>query len=124
MEPGESLEDAVRREAREETDVRVGRCRYVASQPWPFPASLMIGFHGEAESGDIRCNDGELAEAGWFSRADIAEGVVRLPPRESVAWHLVAAWFDAGWPVPLQELPEVGSFVPPPMKARTGRDGR
>lgn len=113
VEPGENLEDAVRREVREETDVRVGALTYVASQPWPFPASLMIGFHGEARSDSIRLNDGELVEARWVRREQIAGGEVRLPPRQSVAFHLVARWFDAGWPVPLAAIPEVGIFQPP-----------
>lgn len=121
VEPGESLEDAVRREVREETDVRVGSLTYVASQPWPFPASLMIGFHGEAQSESIRLNDGELVEACWIRRSQIAAGEVRLPPRQSVAFHLVAQWFDAGWPVPLARLPEVGIFEPPAATRSLGR---
>jgi NAD+ diphosphatase len=96
VEPGESLESAVRREVVEETDIRVGACRYFASQPWPFPAALMIGFHAEAESRAIRLNDGELAAARWVTRAQIAAREVTLPPRTSVAFRLIEAWFDAG----------------------------
>jgi NAD+ diphosphatase len=95
VEPGESLEDAVRREVAEETDIRVGHCLYIASQPWPFPASLMIGFHAEPASETIRLNDGELAEARWVSRAAIAAGAVILPPQASVAYRLIEEWFDS-----------------------------
>lgn len=95
VEPGESLEDAVRREVTEETDIRVGSCHYIASQPWPFPASLMIGFHAQPVTETIRLNDGELAEARWVSRAAIAAGTVILPPHASVAYRLIEAWFDA-----------------------------
>jgi len=94
VEPGESLEDALRREVREETNIEVGRCTYLASQPWPFPAALIIGFHAEALTDDIRPNDGELAEARWLSRDEIIAGAVVLPPRVSVAYRLIQAWFD------------------------------
>jgi len=94
VEPGESLEDAVRREVREETNIRVRDCRYLASQPWPFPAALMIGFHARAEPGQIRLNDGELAEARWLTREQIAAREVILPPDTSVAFRLIEAWFD------------------------------
>jgi NAD+ diphosphatase len=96
VEPGESLEDALRREVREETNIVVGRCTYLASQPWPFPAALMIGFHADALTEDIRLNDGELAEARWLSREEIIAGTVVLPPRVSVAYRLIQAWFDQG----------------------------
>jgi NAD+ diphosphatase len=95
VEPGESLEDAIRREVREETDVRVGRCTYQASQPWPFPSSLMIGYHAEALSDGIVLNDGELAEAKWLTREDIAAGAVALPPDFSVARRLIQSWIDS-----------------------------
>lgn len=108
VEPGESLEDAVRREVHEETNIEVGRCNYLASQPWPFPASLMIGFHAEAASESIRFNDGELAEARWFERAELAGGGVVLPPRASIAWQLIEAWHDQ---------------VPGPRLASVHRDG-
>lgn len=99
VEPGESLEDAVRREVLEETNIRIAGVCYLASQPWPFPAALMIGFHATADSEEIRLNDSELAEARWLTRAAIAGGAVILPPRASLAWKLIEAWFDAdpGW---------------------------
>ena len=96
VEPGESLEDALRREVNEETNIKVGQCTYRASQPWPFPAALMIGYHAEGLSDDIRLNDAELVEARWLSREDIANGAVILPPRISVAYRLIEAWFDLG----------------------------
>ena len=103
VEPGEGLEDAVRREVHEETNIRVGRCRYFASQPWPFPSALMIGFHAEATTEAIRLNDGELADARWCTREQIAAREVTLPPRTSVAFRLIETWFDQG-EVTLREL--------------------
>ena len=94
VEPGEALEDAVSREIFEETSVRIESCEYLGSQPWPFPSSLMIGFHAFALSEEIRLIDGELAEARWFSRNDIAAGCVKLPPPTSIAYRLIEAWFD------------------------------
>ena len=98
VEPGENLEAALRREIQEETNIRVGRVRYLRSQPWPYPASLMLGFRAVAESTEIRCNDGELAEARWFSREDLAAGLragslsLSLPGSSSHA--LVREWFE------------------------------
>lgn len=66
VEAGETLEEAVHREAYEEVGIRVKNIQYYGSQPWPFPDSLMIGFTAEYESGEIACLDGELEEAGWF----------------------------------------------------------
>ncbi|MDH5275323.1 MAG: NAD(+) diphosphatase [Gammaproteobacteria bacterium] len=94
VEPGESLEDAVVREVHEETNVRVGECAYVASQPWPFPAAMMLGFHAAGLTDDIRFNDGELVEARWFHRDDLRAGAIALPPRESIACRLIEAWLD------------------------------
>lgn len=94
VEPGETLEDAVHREVAEETNIRIGECRYMASQPWPFPSSLMIGFHARASSSGIRLNDGELAEARWFNRSQLQDGRVLLPPSTSIAWQLIRSWFD------------------------------
>jgi NAD+ diphosphatase len=104
VEPGESLEDSVRREVHEETNIRIGRCRYMASQPWPFPAALMIGFLAEGISNEIRLNDGELAEARWLTRDDIAGGKVVLPPRVSIAYRLLETWFDEGSGANLESL--------------------
>ena len=94
-EPGESLEDAVRREVYEETNVHVGRVTYHSSQPWPFPSSLMLGFHAEATSSEIRLNDAELEDARWFTREDLRSGFPLLPFRISIARRLVDAWLDA-----------------------------
>jgi NAD+ diphosphatase len=77
MEPGETLEDAVRREVREESGIRCGRVRYLASQPWPFPSTLMMGFLAEALSEEITVDPEELVEARWFERDEIREMVAR-----------------------------------------------
>ena len=104
VEPGESLEDSVRREVHEETNIRVGRCQYLASQPWPFPAAIMIGFLAEGLSNEIQLNDGELAEARWLTRNDIANGIVILPPRVSIAYRLLETWYDEGSGANLESL--------------------
>ena len=91
-EPGESLEDAVRREVYEETNVHVGEVRYHSSQPWPFPSSLMIGFLAQAISCEIRLNDAELEDARWFTRKDLCSGFPKLPFRISIARRLVDHW--------------------------------
>jgi len=95
-EPGESLEDAVRREVYEETNVHVGEVRYHSSQPWPFPSSLMVGFLARAISTDIRLNDAELEDAQWFTRKDLRSGFPKLPFRISIARRLVDHWIEFG----------------------------
>jgi NAD+ diphosphatase len=96
VEPGETLEHAVQREVAEETGVHVGACRYRASQPWPFPASLMLGFEAEAQSDRIAVG-AELAEARWFEAARmpelIARGELALSPAISIAFHLINGWY-------------------------------
>lgn len=94
VEPGETLEEAVVREVREETNIEVAQATYIASQPWPFPSALMLGFHAAARSTDIRLNDGELIEARWLSRADIIARRVLLPPPISIAFRLIERWFN------------------------------
>jgi NAD+ diphosphatase len=93
VEPGECLEDAVIREVEEETGVLVGDVRYVASQPWPFPSSLMLGFTAVARTDEISLRDGELEDARWFTRADIAAGHPALPPPGSISARLIDGWF-------------------------------
>ncbi|NOR37448.1 MAG: NAD(+) diphosphatase [Woeseiaceae bacterium] len=92
VEPGESLEDAVRREVYEETNVRVGKVTYQSSQPWPFPSALMLGFTAEATTTDIELNDGELDDARWFTREDLRSDFPKLPFRISIARRLVDGW--------------------------------
>lgn len=95
-EPGESLEDAVRREVYEETNVHVSEVRYHSSQPWPFPSSLMIGFLAQATSSEIRLNDAELEDAQWFTREDLRSDFPKLPSSVSIARRLVDHWDDLG----------------------------
>ncbi len=120
VEPGESLEDAVRREVHEETNIRVGQCHYLASQPWPFPSALMIGFRATGESAELRCNDAELAEARWVGRDEIAAREVILPPPTSVAYKLIETWFDQYQGPGLTELGLAG----PPLRVRRPMEQR
>lgn len=98
MEPGETLEAAVRREVWEETGVRVGAVDYLASQPWPFPGSLMLGAHGQAMSEEIEIDPEEIAEALWLSREELAEVFAGdharlLPARDgAIAHFLLRNW--------------------------------
>lgn len=94
VEPGESVEDSVRREVYEETNIRVGSVVYHSSQPWPFPSSLMLGFMAEATSSDIVLNDSELEDARWFTRKELRSGFPKLPFRISIARRLVDHWID------------------------------
>lgn len=107
VEPGESLEDAVAREVREETGVQVAAVEYHSSQPWPFPSSLMLGFTALARSTDIRLEDDELEDAAWFTRAQIAAGAIALPTTHSISFRLIEDWYDAGADVTLREEPNV-----------------
>jgi len=98
VEPGETLEDAVRREVFEESGARVTACDYHSSQPWPFPASLMLGFRAQAASRALGPGDGELAELRWIERgqmrAGLTAGTLSLPPAYSVAQRLIRDWLD------------------------------
>ena len=94
VEPGESLEDAVRREVREETGVHTEEVLYHSSQPWPFPASLMLGFTARARHSDPVLHDAELEDARWFSRADIHAGRITLPPPEAISRRLIEDWLQ------------------------------
>jgi NAD+ diphosphatase len=93
VEPGESLEDAVAREVREETGVHVDQIRYHSSQPWPFPSSLMLGFHARAATTEVACPDGELEDARFFSLQEVGSGAVGLPPATSISFQLIDDWF-------------------------------
>jgi NAD+ diphosphatase len=98
VEPGESLEEAVAREVAEESGVEVGAPRYVASQPWPFPASLMLGFEVPWRGGEPRAQEDEIQDVRWFSRAEVAD----------------AAALDVdGWGVTPDEVPGDGLLLPP-----------
>ena len=95
VEPGESLEDAVRREVFEETNIGTRDIRYHSSQPWPFPSALMLGFSATATSSDIQLNDAELEDAQWFTRKQMLSGFPKLPYRLSIARRLVDDWLHA-----------------------------
>jgi NAD+ diphosphatase len=97
VEPGESLEEAVRREVFEETAVRVGAAHYHSSQPWPFPSSIMLGFHAEALSRDITVDPNELRDARWFTRDEIRNhqsAGFSLPRVDSIARRLIEDWLE------------------------------
>ena len=98
VEPGESLEDAARREIQEESGISVGKVRYHSSQPWPFPTSLMIGLLGEAETAEVVVDHSELEDARWFARDEIRAMLadrhpdgLKVPPAMAIAHHLISA---------------------------------
>jgi NAD+ diphosphatase len=92
VEPGEDLETAVAREVLEESGIAIRDVTYIASQPWPFPVSLMLGFHATYESGEITRGDEELEDVGWFTLDDIISERVLLPPPTAIARHLIDVW--------------------------------
>ena len=93
VEPGESAEQAVVREVEEETGIRVRDVVYVASQPWPFPASLMLGFTARCDGDAIPvAKDGELEDARWFTRDELRDGNAMLPTPVSIAYKLLTDW--------------------------------
>ncbi len=100
VEPGETLEQAVAREVKEETGVVLDKIYYHSSQPWPFPATIMLGFTAEAASEEIVLGDHELEDAKWFSREEIItnvrEGKLLFPSRISISFKLVEFWFNQG----------------------------
>ncbi len=103
MEPGETIEEAVRREVFEEAGVKVTDVTYHATQPWPFPSSLMIGCFARAQSRQLKVDENELAEARWLERGlalELIEGKktdgIHLPPPIAIAHHLIKAWALAG----------------------------
>ena len=100
VEPGESIEEATIREVFEESGVRIANVTYHSSQPWPFPATLMIGCFAEAESDEVNVDGVEIAEARWFARDEVRRALagehpgLAVPDRVAIAHHLIRAWVD------------------------------
>ena len=101
-EPGEAIEDAVRRETLEEAGIHCGRVKYLFSQPWPFPMSLMIGCHAEALNDTIKMDANELVDARWFSKDELAAMLMRkhpegltCPPPVAIAHHIIRDWVES-----------------------------
>ena len=110
VEPGESVEQAVIREVAEETHIKVTNVRYVGSQPWPMPRSLMLGFRAEAPAGqDIAVDREEIAEAYWFSRDELLAAIkareIALPPPVSIARQIIEQWYGGPLPSTWSEPP-------------------
>jgi NAD+ diphosphatase len=102
VEPGENIEEAVRREVHEEAGIVCGRVAYFASQPWPFPMSLMIGAHAEALNEDLTMDNNELVGLRWFSKDECAAMLLRkhpegltCPPPVAIAHHIIRSWVES-----------------------------
>jgi NAD+ diphosphatase len=103
IEPGETIEDAVRREVHEEAGITCGQVKYFRSQPWPFPSSLMIGCHAQALSRELVVDHNELEGARWFDREEIASMLARVHPEGlvtpvpiAIAYHIIREWVENG----------------------------
>ncbi len=103
VEPGETIEEAVRREVREEAGIVCGEVKYFRSQPWPFPSSLMIGCHTKALSQELTVDHNELEGARWFDRDEVASMLARKHPEGlitpvpiAIAYHIIRAWVEHG----------------------------
>ena len=98
VDQGESIEEAVAREIKEESSIQVRNVRYHSSQPWPFPSTLMIGCLADAATTEINMDEGEMADVQWFSRQDVLTGLagtnekLALPGSIAIAHHLITAW--------------------------------
>jgi NAD+ diphosphatase len=103
VEPGETIEEATRRETFEEAGITVGRVAYFTSQPWPYPMSLMIGCFAEATSAEIKIDPNEIEDARWVTRTEAAQMLLRqhpdglmTPPPMAVAHHIIRAFVERG----------------------------
>lgn len=101
VEPGETIEAAVQRETLEEAGIECGNVKYFATQPWPFPMSMMIGCHAKALTAEIKIDETELEDARWFSRQDAADMLMKrhtqglsTPPSVAIAHHIIRAWVE------------------------------
>ncbi len=96
VEPGESLEEAVAREVYEEVGIAATEVTYHSSQPWPFPSSIMLGFHAQARHGPLTIDTHEIGAARWYTRQELRtspeDETFRLPRRDSIAWRLIEDW--------------------------------
>jgi len=106
VEPGEAIEDAVRRETLEEAGVKCGRVKYLYSQPWPFPMSLMIGAHAEGLNDNLTMDPNELVGLRWFSKDECAAMLMRkhpedltCPPPVAIAHHIIRSWVESDGPL-------------------------
>lgn len=110
METGESFEETLQREVMEEVGVELLDCEYLGNQPWPFPHSLMIGFHARAKATDLTFHDGEIKAARWFTATDLQAALkareILLPTRKSIAYHLLDVWLQHTASVSLESLLE------------------
>jgi NAD+ diphosphatase len=110
METGEDFEQTLRREIFEEVGLELGEISYKGNQPWPFPQSLMIGFHAESKTQAMTFHDGEIASARWFTAEELKDAVlnreVLLPTPKSISYYLIEDWFETHHQTPLLEILE------------------